>query len=314
LTGRTDVVLPGQSSTLAFTDKGIKDFFKDSSSIIYGGSCYSQTLYDNDYTLWKLKGDDYKDGQGYTGNGTGNGPDDEPDYVANARAYGSGGFDLGAVGPGKRPPAETYFGYVHSVPGPAAVANATRFFGELAGRAGAAYGNGADRWATVAFAKGAPWRADSPIESSTKAFKKVPALPPVLTHTAPSDCPKCDANLAPSITSAIPLKWAVKGTAILPGAVQFDTLMDTKVPVASVLSIKTPGCSAALTKEQWTKGGDAITFSFTATTTPNGSVTLQVTAANARAAGNASLLDGNQPSGVSGVGPNQNDYVWTIPC
>lgn len=47
--GGSKLTLGGLSNTLAFTDAGIRDFFKSANSIVYGGSCFSITLYRNSY-------------------------------------------------------------------------------------------------------------------------------------------------------------------------------------------------------------------------------------------------------------------------
>lgn len=218
--------------------------------------------------------------------------------------YGERGFDLGEA-----KPAVTYFGYLHPVGGGASIYNTERFFGELAGQAGATYGSGRYRWASVAFKSGGPWRKDVGLGTQGPT----PAAP-VFKHFGTPDCPACDTDLSPAVNSAIPLTWTAKGPVTLPGAVTFDTLMNTSIGAASVVSLKTGGCDASVSNQKWTASGDQLTFSVRATQIAGQSFTLQVSAAMAQGAGDLARLEGNQATGVNKVGPNGTDYDWTVTC
>ena len=326
------------SDVMYFTDNGIRANFTDQNSIVYGGSCYSQTLYQNNFA-----------GAGYTGAGTGTGVGDEPDYVDNATKYGANGFDLGT----NNVPAEDYFGVVHSVPMCAQTVNVKQFFGRLAG----IMNNGDARWATVDFAKDT-WTKDCGINVENCGLKHDnqcaavavclllnPALPkvnpaaPVYTHhgatptiTEPG-CPSpvvhlgvtpgCDSDLSPSVMTHVPKSGAEIFAKVTPGKVIFDTLMNILVAPATVVTVTKPGpCGATITNQTWVKDGgpapkyDEVAFNLNLKPIQGGYVTLEVNAPNAQAAiPNRSLLDGDlNPPHTDHVGPNQDSYTWKIAC
>jgi hypothetical protein len=286
------------SSDLAFTANGIKALFTDANSLVFGSSCYSQTLFENKtYT-----------GTGYTGPGTGTGPNQEPDYVANAMAYGDSGFGSGNNGV----PARDYFGFVHQVTVPNADADTILFFGRLAGLQVGPFGKGEARWAKVDFALG-HWKTDRGIPTF-----HIPGIDPVFTPHGTTACAACDLDLSPSVVLAVPKK--VTGKAEIRGWVSFDALMYSGGNPADLLYITSgANCAASLSGQKWTKaagttGYDRVDFTLTTTATAGQSVTIKIVPENAQATDGAAL-DGNQhPGNANGVAPNENAYIWTIPC
>jgi len=125
-----------------------------------------------------------------------------------------------------------------------------------------------------------------------------------------------DTVLSPSVAQAVPAagsSFPVAGTTA--GQVIFDSLMDQGAAAGGMVSVS--GCHAAVTGAHWlttADGYDELAFQLQLNTT--GTAAITVHANSARAARDfQNTLDGNQdPPGSSGVGPNGDDYVWTVRC
>lgn len=98
----------------------------------------------------------------------------------------------------------------------------------------------------------------------------------------------------------------------VPGRVIFDTNMATDVPPDFVIKV-TGDCTAALRNIRWT-GTTQLDFDVDVGPT-EGTLTFIVNNRSALSANNLVNLDGNQdPKGLSGVAPNQDDFQWTVAC
>jgi hypothetical protein len=93
------------------------------------------------------------------------------------------------------------------------------------------------------------------------------------------------------------------------GSVNFDSKMDTTVAANTVISSN----RATITNEAWASD-TRLTFDIAwPDPTTNPAVQFKVVAANAKSANNGIQLDGNGcESGPNGVGPNKDDYAWTV--
>lgn len=104
------------------------------------------------------------------------------------------------------------------------------------------------------------------------------------------------------------------------GQVQFDTpINQTDVALDNIVLVR--GCGAIITQRRWIDDS-TLEFEFTTGQDPDpdalqdGPMTITIDAAWAASAGDPWLkLDGNQdPPETNHVGPNKDDFVWTLDC
>ena len=128
-------------------------------------------------------------------------------------------------------------------------------------------------------------------------------------------------ELSPAVNSVTP-SGSTLGRMGVPGDVTFDSAMNTAVDPSQVVTVS--GCGGASIdagSAAWSSDGTRLTFAFSIpATSTGGTLTFTVHNHDAEALsqgteGPNDFLDGNQgSSGVSGVEPNQTDYVWTEDC
>jgi hypothetical protein len=120
--------------------------------------------------------------------------------------------------------------------------------------------------------------------------------------------------LSPAVEDYSPkTSVSVSPTTPLTGQVKFDTPVDQTTSGVIENLLHADGCGAVVTGQRWV---DPYTFEFDFTTAEAGSLSLTVNAAWAASADAPALkLDGNQdPPDTDHVGPNHDDFVWTVEC
>jgi hypothetical protein len=155
---------------------------------------------------------------------------------------------------------------------------------------------GVNRPANFAFAAG----------GFTPGFRYVPRNPRLL-----------ETVLSPGVRMREPLPdttWPVSANAV-PGFVNFDAVMDTKIPPGQIISVK--GCKARIkANPDWSTN---FAFGFQLFINEPGEATLRIDASKAlglRFDPKEQGLDGNLEGRVAGdhIGPNEDDFIWKIKC
>ena len=182
--------------------------------------------------------------------------------------------------------ARELFGYEGTVQCIALLVDTGLLWGRLHGKRN----EGECRWAAVAYACG----------GYDALFKHKPGRP-------------LDTVLSPAVAEHEPPKGKsfVVPTST-PGYVRFDTKMDTTVDPTTVMSVE--GCVSDIVEEEW---ASPFILTFTLILKFYGDATLTVHQDKARAGRDfKNYLDGNtvQRAGTDHVGPNRDDFKWTVKC
>ena len=101
-----------------------------------------------------------------------------------------------------------------------------------------------------------------------------------------------------------------------PVAVTFDAEMDAKDGASADGVLEADGCDAKLSGAKWESNTTLAAELTIPKKPPKGVITLTLHSERARAPGEGDnqQLDGNQTPADTGVAPNRDDYVWTVPC
>jgi len=118
---------------------------------------------------------------------------------------------------------------------------------------------------------------------------------------------KDNTTLSPAVLAEAPHGTVCTTT---PGFIQFDTALDTTVdPAAAMIAL----CDANLVNHRWT-GDDRIDFTVVPTV-PEPQIAYAALQELLASEANRSHLDGNTyPAGSSGLGPNEDNFLWFTTC